>query len=86
VIIAKPQAGLAPLKVSFNGRKSFSPNGKIVFYSWDFGDGDKSNKPNPTNTYWSTTYGVREFTATLTVKDNKGMVSSASIPIKVSNE
>ena len=86
VIIAKPQIGSSPLKVNFYGHKSSSSNGKIVFYSWDFGDGDKSNKPNPTNTYWSTTYGTREFTATLTVTDNKGAVSSSSVVIQVVNK
>lgn len=86
VIIAKPQNGESPLKVNFTGRKSSSPNGKIVAYSWDFGDGDKSNKPNPSNTYWSATYGTREFMVTLTVTDNKGMTSSTSTTIQVINK
>ena len=85
VIIVKPQTGESPLKVNFSGQKSSSPNGKIVSYSWDFGDGDKSNKVKPSNTYWSTTYGTREFIATLTVTDNKGMVSSSSVTIQVIN-
>ena len=85
VIIAKPQSGPSPLKVNFYGNKSSSPGGRIISYVWDFGDGDKSSKANPSNTYWSTTYGLREFTATLTVTDNKGMVSSASATIQVVN-
>lgn len=86
VIIAKPLIGPSPLKVNFSGQRSSSPNGKIVSYSWDFGDGDKSNKPNPTNTYYSATYGIREFTAVLTVTDDKGMVSSSSATIQVTNK
>jgi hypothetical protein len=86
VIIARPQNGESPLKVNFSGKKSLSPNGRIISYSWDFGDGDKSNKPNPSNTYWSTTYGTREFIATLIVTDNKGMVSSSTITIQVINK
>ncbi|MBM3243826.1 MAG: PKD domain-containing protein [Candidatus Omnitrophica bacterium] len=86
VIIAKPQSGPSPLKVNFYGTKSRSPNGSIIAYEWDFGDGDKSNKPNPSNTYWSTTYGVREFLVTLTVTDKKGISSSASAVIKVVNK
>ena len=86
VIVVKPQSGQSPLKVNFSGQKSLSPNGKVVSYSWDFGDGDKSNKPNPVNTYWSATYGTREFIATLTVTDNKGMVSSSSVSIQVINK
>jgi len=83
VIIAKPTKGLSPLQVNFNGLKSHSPAGKIVSYSWDFGDGDTSTKKNPINTYWSTTYGSRIFTATLTVKDDKGQTASTSINIEV---
>jgi len=86
IIIAKPQSGPSPLKVNFYGQKSSSPNGKIVSYSWNFGDGDKSNKPNPSNTYWSTTYGAKEFTATLIVTDNKGMTSSSNVIIQVINK
>ena len=85
-IIAKPQSGPSPLRVMFYGNKSKSPNGKIVSYEWDFGDGDKSNKPNPSNTYWSTTYGPREFIVTLTVTDIKGMKSHANTTISVVND
>ncbi len=83
VIIAKPQKGPSPLFVQFNGVKSSSPNGRIVSYAWDFGDGDTSTKKNPTNTYWSTTFGSRKYTATLTVKDNKGISAVTSTEIEV---
>jgi hypothetical protein len=86
MITAKPLSGPSPLKVSFSGSKSKSLNGRIISYQWDFGDGDKSNKPNPTNTYWSATYGTREYTATLTVTDRSGVSSSSSIAIQVVNE
>ncbi|MDO8661665.1 MAG: PKD domain-containing protein [Candidatus Omnitrophota bacterium] len=83
VIITKPQKGPSPLFVQFNGSQSSSPNGKIVSYSWEFGDGDTSTKRNPTNTYWSSTYGSRKYTATLTVKDNKGVSAVTSTEIEV---
>jgi len=83
VIIAKPVSGPSPLLVNFSGGKSYSKSGKIVSYAWDFGDGDTSTKQNPVNTYWSTTYGSRTFTATLTVKDEKGQVASVSKDIQV---
>lgn len=78
VIIATPSKGYSPLKVNFSGQKSYSKSGKIVSYEWDFGDGDTSAKKNPQNTYWSTTYGTRKFIATLTVKDDKGLTSTAT--------
>lgn len=83
VIIARPVKGYSPLKVNFSGQKSHSKSGRIVSYEWDFGDGDTSTKRNPENTYWSTTYGVRNYTATLTVRDDAGNTSSASTVIEV---
>ena len=83
IIIAKPAKGYSPLKVSFSGQKSYSKPGKIISYFWDFGDGDTSTKKNPENTYWSTTYGPRNFIATLTVRDEAGNRSSASTIIEV---
>jgi len=83
VIIAKPDKGPSPLQVNFNAARSYSKAGRIVSYTWDFGDGDTSTKKNPVNTYWSTTYGSRIFTATLTVKDEKGQTASISTGIEV---
>lgn len=84
VITAKPAKGFSPLRVVFSGQKSSSQNGKIVTYDWDFGDGDTSTKKNPENIYYSTTYGVRNFTVTLTIKDAAGVTSSTTSVIEVS--
>jgi len=81
-ITAKPLKGYSPLKVQFDGRKSSSPYGKIISYNWEFGDGDISTKPSPINTYWSTTFGSRYFTATLTIKDDKGNTANSSVEIE----
>jgi len=86
VIISRPTKGFSPLRVDFYGTKSYSPNGRIVSYDWDFGDGDTSNKPKASNTYWSTTYGVRNFIVTLTVKDVKGATATATQVIEVMNK
>jgi len=86
VIIARPTKGFSPLKVDFYGTKSHSPNGKVVSYNWDFGDGDTSNKARTVNTYWSTTYGARNFTVTLTVKDAKGATAATTQGIEVMNK
>jgi len=84
IIVAKPTKGYSPLKVNFSGQKSYAKSGKIVSYLWDFGDGDTSTKKNPDNVYWSTTYGVRTFIATLTVKDSNGLTSSSTTTIEIS--
>jgi len=83
VITARPIKGYSPLKVQFSGQKSYSKNGKIAAYNWDFGDGDSATAKNPENTYWSATYGPRNFTVTLTVKDAAGLTSSATSIIEV---
>ncbi|MFH0855648.1 MAG: PKD domain-containing protein [Candidatus Omnitrophota bacterium] len=84
VIIAKPLTGNSPLLVQFDGSKSYSSSSRIVSYFWDFGDGDSSTRRNPSNTYWSTTYGKpRQYTARLTVKDSKGNTGDASVIIEV---
>ncbi|MEN3065678.1 MAG: PKD domain-containing protein, partial [Candidatus Methanosuratincola petrocarbonis] len=36
---ANPISGYAPLAVIFDGSASTDPDGKILSYSWDFGDG-----------------------------------------------
>lgn len=83
VIVAKPAKGYSPLIVKFSGQQSYSKSGKIVAYDWNFGDGDTSTKKNPENTYWSTTFGPRNFTVTLTVRDQAGSVSSTTSVIEV---
>lgn len=86
VIIAKPAKGPSPLKVQFYGSRSHSSQGEIVSYYWEFGDGDTSTKANPVNTYWSTVYGSKYFTATLTVKDDKGETATSDTVIEVANK
>ena len=86
VIIARPQKGYSPLKVNFSADNSFSTHGKIIAYQWDFGDGDTSIKKDPSNTYWSTTYGSREFTITLTINDNKGNTATVQQVIEVKSK
>jgi len=85
VITAKPQQGPSPLAVHFYADKSRSKKGRIVSYYWEFGDRDHSINKNPVNTYYSTTFGSKYFTATLTVKDDKGNTATASTVIEVKN-
>jgi hypothetical protein len=83
VIIAKPVKGFSPLTVKFSAAKSSACKGRIVSYFWDFGDGDTSTKKKTSNTYLSTTYGSRDFKATLTVNDDKGASATSSVNIEV---
>ncbi len=85
IIIAKPQKGFSPLAVHLYGSRSTSPQGAIVSYSWDFGDGDTSEKANPVNTYYSGSFQPQQFTVTLTVKDSRGNTATTSSVIEVLN-
>ena len=69
--------------VTFNATESYDPDGYIVSYTWDFGDGTPkltTNDPVTNHTY--TAFG--DFTVTLTVTDNSGLIGEASSPIHVS--
>jgi PKD repeat protein len=76
---AAPQSGARPLVVAFSSASSVDPDGTIVSYAWNFGDGNTSTAANPTHTY--TTAGT--FTATLTVTDDNGATDTDSVLITV---
>jgi PKD repeat protein len=71
--------GYAPLAVSFNGSGSSDPDGTIVSYQWNFGDGTTATGATVGKTY--TTAGT--YTAVLTVTDNAGLTNSRSVVITV---
>ena len=82
--------GPSPLTVTFSGAGSSDPDGNKLTYDWDFGDGTAS-KGNTISTIKHTyrlAAGKRTqaFTATLTVRDDKGGVSDpVSIRIDLNN-
>ncbi|MBC7081428.1 MAG: tandem-95 repeat protein [Thermoplasmatales archaeon] len=62
--------------------RSYDPDGSIVNWTWDFGDGNISYAQNPTHKYADNgTYVVK-----LTVKDDKGANASTSQIIEVRNK
>ena len=66
------------LDCSFNGASSSDPDGSIVAYDWDFGDGATSTLAAPTHTYAPGTYNV-----TLTVTDNEGATDDLTSSVTV---
>lgn len=79
VAVANVTSGKMPLTVNFSSQGSYDPDGTIASYAWNFGNGATSNQANPSYIY--TTSG--NFTATLTVTDNRGATNSRSISIIV---
>jgi len=65
--------------VSFDGTSSYDPDGTIVGYAWDFGDGSTGSGATPTHSYSiAGTYSVK-----LNVTDNSGstQVSTQTVTI-----
>jgi PKD repeat protein len=61
-----PYTGVTSRFIQFDGSNSYDPDGIIVNYTWDLGDGSKSYIQNPTHLYPN----EGEYTVTLTVTDN----------------
>jgi PKD repeat protein len=78
-ISATPTSGEAPLASAFSSAGTFDPEGALVSYSWNFGDGSTSTVSSPSHTY--SVPGT--YTATLTVADSTGLTSTASVQIIV---
>ena len=69
-----PYSGIVNGPVQMDGSASTDPDGTIVSYAWDFGDGTTGTGVMPTHTY--TAAGV--YTVTLTVTDNDGLTATAT--------
>ncbi|HYO16493.1 MAG TPA: PKD domain-containing protein [Thermoanaerobaculia bacterium] len=76
---ASPTSGPGPLLVSVNAGCSSDPDGSIVSYSWDFGDGGRGS--GVATDHW---YDYGSYTITLTVTDNHGLTSQSQEFIFVS--
>jgi PKD repeat protein len=78
---AEPDEGAPPLKVQFTASVEEDEGGPWKF-EWDFGDGQKSTDQNPSHTYQK----VGEYTATLTVVDQKNNKGTDEIDIFVETD
>jgi PKD repeat protein len=80
-VSAAPNSGVAPLSVVFSSAGSSDPDGSIASYSWNFGDGSAlSGSASPTHIYQN----PGNYTAVLTVTDNRGATGTAQTAIVVS--
>lgn len=73
------QTTLVGLPVSFDGSGSSDPDGTIVAYVWNFGDGTTGTGVNTSHTYSSS--GLK--TVTLTVTDDDGLTDSDTVEVTV---
>jgi PKD repeat protein len=65
--------------VTFNASASYDPDGTVVSYEWDFGDGTRGTGVIANHTY--TNPGT--YTVTLTVKDAAGNTDTDDIAVTV---
>jgi PKD repeat protein len=75
-----PPGGFPPLQISFDASSSSDPDGTIVEYLWNFGDGTTAQGRQTTYEYTSAGY----YTVTLQVTDNNGSTNSAQQIVRVS--
>jgi chitodextrinase len=64
---------------AFDGTNSFDPDGKVVGWTWDFGDGQRADGANVEHTFLS--QGV--YTVHLTVVDQMGVRSGTTVELRV---
>ncbi len=72
--------GSVGVAVEFDGSGSSDPDGTIVSYAWDFGDGSTSTDESPTHTYTS----AGTFDVTLTVTDDGGATDTDQVTATIS--
>jgi len=73
-VINGPYSGDEDSEISFSSSGSHDPDGSIIGYSWDFGDGQTSTIADPSHTYSE----PNTYTVTLRVTDNIGATNMAT--------
>jgi M6 family metalloprotease-like protein len=68
--------------VTFNGANSYDPDGQIVAYLWEFGDGQTSTQMNTTHAYAE----PGNYTYRLMVTDNQGATCQAGDIIQITDK
>src|SRR5206468_3414793 len=82
VLGASPAVATAPASVTLDASGSSDPDGSIVSYTFDFGDGTTAGpQAAATATH---VYGTGSWPARVTVTDNRGAASAPSAPLTVS--
>jgi PKD repeat protein len=76
---ATPSSGVAPLTVDFDASDSYDPDGSIVSYTWNFGDGATGTGSTVSHTYTSGNI----YLVSLTVTDNDGAADTGTRQILV---
>ena len=79
-----PYSGEPGQMITFDGSGSADPNGDVLAYSWDFGDGSTGSGVSPTHAYTT----AANYTVTLTVSDGQletSVTTTAEIAVAPAN-
>jgi len=83
-VLSGPTSGLVEETLSFSGVDSADPDGRIVSYAWDFGDGTTTANPASSGVEVTHSYSAAgSYQVTLTVTDDGGLSDSATQTIQV---
>jgi len=74
-----PTSGLTGETLNFSGSNSSDPDGNIVSYDWDFGDGSADNGINVSHIYST----IGSYTVSLTVTDNDGLTAKTTLLVQI---
>jgi PKD repeat protein len=77
-INATPSSGTVPLTSNFSSIGSYDPDGTIVAYEWNFGDGSAVVAGPSASHVYSTAGG---YTATLKLTDNNGLTATRGVTL-----
>jgi PKD repeat protein len=78
-VISGPTSGLVGQTLTFSGSGSSDPDGQIVTYAWDLGDGTTASAVEVSHSY----NAAGAYQVTLTVTDNGGLSDSATQTVQV---
>ncbi len=73
--VYSPEEPLVGEEMNFDASTSYDPDGTVVRYDWDFGDGNTAEGREVTYTYAES----GEYTVTLTVTDDDGLTDSTEV-------
>lgn len=77
--------GSSPLTVQFDAGESYDPNGELLEYYWEFGDGNNSIEKSPQHIFTSENNQPKSFEVKLTVTNESGLMSEERGLISINN-
>ncbi len=79
-----PSTAIVDVLITFDGGLSSDPDGSIMTYTFDFGDGVEENGTASSRTHSYSASGT--YAATLTVTDNDGNASSVNLTVTITTK